>query len=115
MTTDVKRCISDCYACSISVCRHDPPPIYSRPLPLWPWKEVALDFKGFIGGKSGFYYHVVLDTYRRYPEISIVLDTKFETLKPVLEEIWSRWGYPEKMIHDGSPLYNSHDCNRYVE
>ena len=56
-------------------------------MPLGPWKEVALDFKGPIGGKSGFYYHVVLDTYSRYPEIFIVPDTKFETLKPRLEEV----------------------------
>ena len=84
------------------------PPIRNRPLLVGPWQEVALDFKGPVGGQDGFYYHVVLDTYSRYPDITIVLDTKFETLRPVLEETWSRYRYPSKLIHDGGPPYNSH-------
>ena len=47
--------------------------------------------------------------------MSVVPNTKFSTLKPVLEEIWSRWGYPEKVIHDGTPPYNSHSWPRYME
>ena len=68
-----------------------------------PWRKISVDFKGPIGGKAGFYYHVVIDNYSCYPEVSIVPDTKFSTPKPVLEEIWSRWGHPNKVIHDGGP------------
>ena len=68
-----------------------------------------------MGGKNGFYYHFVIDNYSHYPEVSIVLDTKFSTLKPVLEEIWSRWRYPDKVIHDGGPPYNSHKWQMYME
>ena len=34
---------------------------------------------------------------------SVRAGMKFSTLKTVLEEVWSRWGYPEKVTHDGSP------------
>ena len=70
--------------------RNDPPPVTSRLVPEGPWKEVYVDFKGLVGGKTGFYYHLVIDKYFWYPEVYILLDTKFSTLKPVLEEIWSR-------------------------
>ena len=83
--------------------RNNPSPFTSRPLPEGPWKEVLVDFKGPMGGKNGFYYHVVIDNYSRYPEVSIVPNTSFSTLKPVLEEIWIRWEYPEKVIHDAGP------------
>ena len=72
--------------------------------------EVALDFKGPMGGKDGFYYHVNLDTYSRYPEIAIVMETKFSTLKPVMEETFSRWESPNNILHDCGPPYNSYWC-----
>ena len=48
-------------------------------------------------------------------EITVVPDTKFELLKLRLEEIWSRFGYPEKLIHDSGPPYNTWEGKRYVE
>ena len=109
----LKRYIGDCYACSVCVFRNDP--IFNRPLPYGPWYEVACYQKGPIGGMSGFYYHVIVDTYSCYPENLVIPDTKFETLKPVLEEVWARHGYPETLIHNGGPLYNSAEWFRYVE
>ena len=35
--------------------------------------------------------------------------------KLVLEEVWSRWGYPEKVTHDRGPPYNSHKWQRCLE
>ena len=58
---------------------------------------------------------MVIDIYSRSPEVSIVPNTKFSTLNPVLEEIWSRSGYPEKLMHDGGPPCNSHKWQRYLE
>ena len=84
---NVKRYVTDCYPCSVSISRNDTPLVTSRPLPEGPWKEVSVYFKGPVGGQNGFYYHVVIDNYSHYPEVSIVPDTKFSTLKPVLEEI----------------------------
>ena len=62
----MKRYVADCYPCSVSISRNDPPPVTSRPLPEGPWKEVLVDFKGPVGGKNGFYYHVVIDNYLEF-------------------------------------------------
>ena len=37
----------------------------------------------------------------------IIPDTKFELLKPKLEEAWSRLGYLEMLIHERGPPYDS--------
>ena len=74
---------------------------------------MSVDFKGPMGGK--FFYLVVLENYSQYLEVPIVPDIKFSMLKPVLEEIWSRWGYPDKIIHDRGPSYNSHKWQRYIK
>jgi len=111
----VKQHVGECFPCAVSVPRNDPAPIKNRPLPEGPWREVAVDYKGPIGGKSGFYYHVVIDMYSRYPEVVIVGDTKFDTLRPKLEEIWAQFGIPGKIIHDGGPPYNSDDWSQYAK
>ena len=37
----------------------DPPgPLAPRSMPGKPWQEVAVDFKGPIGGSKGYYFHV---------------------------------------------------------
>ena len=84
---DVRRYIKNCFPYTISVPRDDPPPILNRPLPSGLWREVALDFKGLIAGKLGFYYHVFINTYLCYPGIVIVPNTKFELLTLRLEEV----------------------------
>ena len=43
----------------------------------------------------------LMNTYYYYPEVFDVWHTKFESLKPKLEENWSQYGYPSKLIHDG--------------
>ena len=105
---DAKRFVEDCYPCSVAIFRNDLQPIVSRPLPDGPMKEVSVDFKGPVEGKNGFYYRIVIDNYSCYLEVANVYDAKFSTLKPVLEEVGSRWGYPEKVTHDGAPPYSSH-------
>ena len=84
-------------------------------MPSPPSQKKYVDYKGPIGGKSGFYYHVVIDLYSHYWEVSIVQDTKFESLKPKLEEIWSRFGILKKIVHHGRPPYNSWEWKRYAK
>ena len=78
----VKNFIAECYACTVANSKMTPAPIKCRDLPKRPWKELTTDFKGPIGGPSGFYFHVVVDLYSRFPEVAMVKNTSFESLKP---------------------------------
>ena len=110
-----KEYVASCHPCTASVPGNAPAPITTRPMPEGPWLEVAVDFKGPIGGPRGFYLHTVIDTYSRYPEVAVVSSTSFDKLKPKLDETWARHGYPEKVIHDGGPPYNSHEWRKYAK
>ena len=39
----------------------------------------------------------------------------FETLRPKLEEVWARFGIPNKIVHNGGPPYNSYDWKEYAK
>ena len=73
-----------------------------------PQQVCAADFRGPIGGKNGDYFHVLLDTYSRWPEVSVTQSTSFKKLYPALDRSWARMGIPELVVHDGGPPYESH-------
>ena len=58
---------------------------------------------------------MVMDLYSCYPEVVIVEDTKFDALKPKLEEIWSMFGIPEMIIHDRGPPCNLNEWRKYLK
>ena len=94
----------------------DPPaPLAPRSMPGKPWQEVAVDFKGPIGGSKGYYFHMVIDTYSRYPEVQIMKSTRFSELVKALAPVWSTHGYPEVVRHDGGPPYNGREWRRYAK
>ena len=78
-------------------------------------ERACYGFKGSDWGPKGFYFHVVVDLYSRFPEVAMVENTSFESLKPKLDEVFSRFGIPEKVTHDGGPPYNSFEWRKYAK
>ena len=111
----VKEYVSTCTSCAAAVPGNVPSPIKSGEMPEKPWQTVAADFKGPIGGPKGYYFHLVIDLYSRWPEVSMVKNTSFEKLKPALDKVWSRQGIPEEVIHDGGSPYQSRDWRKYAK
>ena len=111
----VKEYVSTCTSCAAAVPGNVPSPIKSGEMPEKPWQTVAADFKGPIGGPRGYYFHLVIDLYSRWPEVSMVKNTSFEKLKPALDKVWSRQGIPEEVIHDGGSPYQSRDWRKYAK
>ena len=111
----VKEYVSTCISCAAAVPGNVPSPIKSGEMPEKPWEKVAADFKGPIGGPRGYYFHLIIDLYSRWPEVSMVKNTSFEKLKPALDKVWSRQGIPEEVIHDGGSPYQSRDWRQYAK
>ena len=72
---------------------------------------MAVDFEGPIGWSKRYYFHMVIDTYSRYPEVQIVKSTSFERLAKALAPVCSTQGKPE--MYRGPP-YNGKEWRRYV-
>ena len=101
--------------CAAATSRNAPPPLEVRETPDGPWQLCAADYKGPIGGKDGYYFHVLMDTYSRWPEVTVTKNTSFRKLFPALNRSWARMGIPEIVIHDGGPPYNSSEWREYAK
>ena len=87
LSTMVKEYVGNCVGCAAADTENSPAPMVSRSMIDRPWQEVAVDFKGPIGGSRGYYFHVVIDTYSHYPEVQIVKSTGFEKLQKELDPV----------------------------
>ena len=108
----VKTCDPGCTA---SLPRIVPAPIVNRETPDKPWDVCAADYKGPIGGPRGYYFHVLVDTYSKWPEVAVTRNTRFERLFPVLDSSFSSHGIPSRIIHDNGPPYDSAAWREYAK
>ena len=115
MNKMVQDYISSCLGCGAAVPFNPPAPIITRAPPGGPWKVCCADYKGPIGGTRGYYFHVLIDTYSKWPEVSVTKSTKFVKLFPALDKSFACHGYPDKIIHDGGPPYNSEAWKGYAK
>ena len=114
MTSMVKEFVNTCnIGCGAAVSKNAPPPMTIRETPENPWQLLACDYKGPIGGK--FYFHVVIDTYTRWPEVDITTSTSIDKLYPALDKMFGRLGYPESITHDNGPPYDSLAWRQYAK
>lgn len=100
--------------CTSSLPAVTPAPIAHRETPEKPWDICAADYKGHIGGTRGYYFHVLVDTYSKWPEVAVTSSTRFEKLFLVLDGSFSTHGIPSKVIHDNGPPYNSEEWRKYA-
>ena len=83
--------------------------------PGGPWKVCCADYNGPIGSPRGYYFHVLIDTYSKWPEVSVTKSTKFEMMFPAIDQSFASHGYQDLVVHDRSPLYNSHNWREYAK
>ena len=73
----VKTCDPGCTSALPAVI---PAPIVNRETPEKPWDIIAADYKGPIGGPGGYYFHVLVDTYSKWPEVAVTSSTKWNPI-----------------------------------
>ena len=95
-----KEFVETCHpGCSSAVGQVSPPVIQEKKEAVRPWQVCHADFKGPIGGPRGYYFHVLIDEYSKWPEIAVTRSTDFENLFMLLERSFATHGIPEKIFH----------------
>ena len=111
-----KEFVETCHpGCSSAVRQVSPPEIQEKKEATRPWQVCHADFKGPIGGPRGYYFHVLIDEYSKWPEIAVTKSTNFESLFPVVERSFATHGIPEKIIHDNGAPYNSEAWKKFAK
>lgn len=108
---DAENTVKNCKGCTL-VSRPNPPvPMKRRALPLKAWVDTAIDFLGPL--PSGEYLFVIIDYYSRYKEIKIMKSISTQDTIRVLNEIFSRTGYPASITADNGRQFSSHQFKTF--
>ena len=115
MTKDATEYVETCNTgCAPATNKNSPLPMGVRDTPDRPWQHVAADFKGpIVGNGRSYYFHVMMDTLSRWPEVTMVRSTAFDKLQDKLEDVFSLQGVPETVTSDNGPPYCSKDWRKF--
>ena len=115
MTKDATEYVETCNTgCAPATNKNSPLPMGVRDTPDRPWQHVAADFKGpIVGNGRSYYFHVMIDTLSRWPEVTMVRSTAFDKLQDKLEDVFSLQGVPETVTSDNGPPYCSKDWRKF--
>lgn len=114
MDRDAEEYVQSCNSCTL-VSRQGPPtPMIRTLLPSAPWDLLAIDYNGPYAKFGGISIVLIVDCYSRFLSACIVRSTSFNHLKPVLETIFNRYGYPQTLKADNGPPFNGQEYSDYL-
>ena len=105
MFDKVKNFVQQCTACSIFVDKKSKEPITHHEIPKKSWETVSVDLFGPL--PSSKHVVVVQDIGSRYPAAKLVPSTKATDVIPVLDDVYTEYGYPDNQISDNGPSFSS--------
>ena len=105
--------ITSCLGCQATTYTPHRDPLIPTEMPDEPWQKIDMDFWGPTPG--GEYVLAIVDEYSRWPALEFVSSTGGAAVIPVLDKIFSEFGFPEEIKTDGGPPFNGHEFARYCE
>ncbi len=102
----VEKRVSECIPCQATTKTEHFQPMVPSDMPKGPWEKVDGDFFGPT--PENWYYFVNYDEYSRFPTVNAIRSTSFETVQPVLDELFSLFGAPVVYKTDNGPPFNSY-------
>ena len=111
MTKDMEQWIGSCDACQTHQASQAKEPMISHPIPERPWQYLAGDSME-VSGQS---YLVLVDYYSDFFEIDRVeLKTAHEIIYQ-LKGHFARHDFPDRLVTDNGPPFNSHKFTHFAE
>jgi hypothetical protein len=112
MDAAMELVVRNCIPCQAnSNCRNHEPLNMSE-LPRGPWLNLSMDFCGPL--PTGESLLVITDEYSRYPVVEIMNCTSAEKLIPVVDKVFSTFGYPETLKTDNGPQFISNSWKNFM-
>ena len=86
-------------------------PLLDRELPKRPWEKLGIDFFKL----KGVTYLLVIDYFSKYAEVCRMKSTTASALIRILQSIFARFGYPDEIISDQGPPYDSKEFSEFTK
>ena len=113
MDTAVEKEVKQCIPCQANTGRGTVEPLRMSDLPRGPWLNLSVDFCGPL--PSGDYLMVIVDEYSRFPVVEVVRSTSSEVVIPVIDRVFSLFGYTEVVKSDNGPPFNGTKWAEYMK
>ena len=113
MDDDVEQLIKTCTRCQIISKPIKQTPVTMTDLPNGPWEAIAADLYGDL--PTGEKMLVFTDLYSKFPIIEVLRSTKFQTVGERFDNLFSIFGFPNKVRTDNGPPWDSYDFKRFLE
>lgn len=113
ITSDAEKWVQSCRTCAVNGKPEKPTPMRRVFAPQSVWETIALDFNGPYAKHGGISILVIVDYRSRYLIARPVKSTSFDHTKRVLEDVFSREGFPASMRSDNGPPFNSAEYKQY--
>ena len=116
MDRDITATIEGCLACQASTPKTQRDPLVTSVPPDEPWQKLGADHWGPT--PDGKYLIVLIDMLSKYPEVEVVNSTNADANVKVLDDIFSRHGFPQSLRTDNGPPWNgnkSHLMQKYLK
>jgi transposase InsO family protein len=101
---DVKQFVRNCSNCALAAKAPVKAELSSWETPDIPWYRVHIDYAGPIKGKM---YLVIVDSHSKWPEILATTSSSATTTIRTLDEVFSRFGYPQILVSDNGTQFCS--------
>ncbi|KAF2899035.1 hypothetical protein ILUMI_07140, partial [Ignelater luminosus] len=87
--------------------------------PLRPWEPAQKPFDrvhvDFAGPFMGTYYFILIDAFRRWPEIHSVKNITTSTTINICNKIFSSFGLPQVLVSDNGKQFLSYEFKNFLE
>ena len=111
MEAMVNDFIHSCPACVVNSNTAHKVPFSMTPMPAGPWTDLSVDLYGPL--RCGANLLVLIDEHSRYPVVGKLSTTSARAVIPILSNIFSLLGIPERVKSDGGPPFNSHQFHLF--
>ncbi|XP_058456623.1 uncharacterized protein K02A2.6-like [Malaya genurostris] len=101
---DVVDHVKRCDSCATHSKTPPKVPLQSWPLSQFPWERIHVDFAGPI---NGLHFLVVVDSFSKWPEITVVHAPTTSTVIKFLDELFARFGVPTTIVSDNGSQFSS--------
>ncbi|XP_058814382.1 uncharacterized protein K02A2.6-like [Topomyia yanbarensis] len=113
MATDADDWVKSCETCAVNGRPEKPTPMNRIFAPKTVWETIAIDFNGPYARYGGVSILVIIDYRSRYAIARPVKSTSFENMKKILDDVFSKEGYPDLIKSDNGPPFNGENYKSY--
>ena len=110
---DVENFLKSCSSCQQIANPEKPTPVKMSELPSKPWEYISADFYG--PAPSGEKVLIITDLYSKFPIAELMKSTNFNTVSNRLDNLFSIFGYPEKIKTDNGPPWDGHEIDLFFK